>query len=193
MCFVFVCLNSRIILIVCEKSFWNFLLRWELILFNNFAIFITFELTIWWLCKYICADPGVRFIYLILCCGFEKSEQLDTGSCARRWYTPMRAGGLLGILYTIFSALVCLWKYPWKLKNKIIYLPTDPVIWFIGSASVSLKATLFIYCNWGGSACTLDVVGLHRLYKQWAAKQRLNVALCSLIRINGTRLPSALQ
>lgn len=159
MCFVFVCLNSRIILIVCEKSFWNFLLRWELILFNNFAIFITFELTIWWLCKYICADPGVRFIYLILCCGFEKSEQLDTGSCARRWYTPMRAGGLLGILYTIFSALVCLWKYPWKLKKKnylSTYWPSHLVhrfcIGFFKGHSFYLlqlgRLCMYIGCRW---------------------------------------------
>lgn len=39
MCFVFICLNSRFILIVWEKSFWNFLLRWQLILFKNYCHF----------------------------------------------------------------------------------------------------------------------------------------------------------
>lgn len=81
-----------------------------------------------------------------------------------------------------------------KIKKTVsIYLLTQS----LGSSVLRqflLEATLFIYCNWGGcSAGALDAVGLHHLYKPWAAKQRLTVALCSLIRINGTRLPSALQ
>ena len=110
-------------------------------------------------------DPGVQLIYLLLCCGFEKSEQLHTGSRARRRYTLVLAGGLPGILHTVFSALGCLLNIREK-KKKIIYLPTDPVIWFIGSASVSFKGHSFYLPQLGQLLCmSLDVVGLLRLYK----------------------------
>lgn len=193
MCFVFICLNSRIILIVWEKSFWNFLLRWQLILFKNYCHF--YNIWVDYLVPlqiHLCGSRCSAHLSSTLLWFWEEWAVAYRKPCK----TPIHTGAGWRAPRNSSHSLLCS-RVPFKIsvkKKKIIYLPTDPVIWFIGSASVSFKGHSFYLPQLGQLLCmSLDVVGLLRLYKPWAAKQRLNAALCSLIRINGTRLPSALQ
>ena len=149
MCFVFICLNSRIILIVWEKSFWNFLLRWQLILFKNYCHF--YNIWVDYLVPlqiHLCGSRCSAHLSSTLLWFWEEWAVAYRKPCK----TPIHTGAGWRAPRNSSHSLLCS-RVPFKIsvkkkKNLSIYLLTLS----FGSSVLHrflLKATLFIYRSWG--------------------------------------------